>query len=139
MSVKKKRCGRCKKDLPVSEYYKSARKGLQSYCKACGLESVKQHQQSVGRSILNRARNYGLAKEEVVQFLAIPCCQACRRPFETEFQMKFDHCHTGGHFRGVLCHSCNQACQGTSLAAAERLRKCIDYLVRDEERMREKV
>jgi hypothetical protein len=38
-----------------------------------------------------------------------------------------DHCHTGGHVRGLLCHRCNTAL-GLFADDPERLRKAIGYL-----------
>jgi hypothetical protein len=66
--------------------------------------------------------------------LEIPVCQACGAEIPNSFAQKFDHCHTRGHLRGVVCCACNSACQGTSEAAIVRLQCCIAYLQRDLER-----
>lgn len=71
--------------------------------------------------------------------LLIPVCQACGAPLPDSYSQKFDHCHEGGHFRGVLCHPCNMACAGNSEDTIVRLHGCIGYLARDLERTSEQV
>lgn len=53
-------------------------------------------------------------------------CELCGDPGKTVF----DHCHTGGHFRGWLCHRCNVAL-GLARDNVEVLRRMIDYLERN--------
>ena len=38
-----------------------------------------------------------------------------------------DHCHKGGHVRGLLCHNCNRAL-GLFKDNTEVLKKAIEYL-----------
>jgi hypothetical protein len=134
-----KACSRCGLTKNTSEFHRRARSidGLQAWCKACSHKAVSEFQKREGKSIVHRAAKYGLTRPEVRCFLQIPVCQACGAELTDSYAMKFDHCHEAGHFRGVLCHPCNMACQGTSPAAVERLNKCIDYLVRDMERASE--
>lgn len=134
-----KRCSKCGLTKPVSEFHVRRRSidGLQSWCKVCACDAVKEFQRREGRSIVNRSMKYGLTRNEVRTILEIPVCQACGAAIEDSYAMKFDHCHEVGHFRGVLCHPCNMACQGRSEDAAKRLAKCIDYLIRDMERVGE--
>ena len=134
-----KRCSKCGETKPVSEFHVRRRSpdGLQSWCKACACGAVKDFHRREGRSIVHRSVKYGLTRDEVRSMLEIPVCQACGVGLPDSYDMKFDHCHEGGHFRGILCHPCNMACQGRSDEAAKRLAKCIDYLVRDMERVGE--
>lgn len=131
-----KRCTKCGETKPTSDFHKRRRSpdGLQCWCKACSCTAVKDFQNREGRSIVNRSVKYGLTRDEVRSMLEIPVCQACGCEFSDSYEMKFDHCHSVGHFRGVLCHPCNLACVGSSDEAAERLAKCIEYLNRDMER-----
>lgn len=96
--------------------------GLNSYCRDCF-------------SIRKRAKKYGLTFQEVVCFLQIPECQNphCRRPFDSESDMHFDHCHSVGRFRGVLCRDCNTAACGETDEALRKLRGLADYLMRGQE------
>lgn len=141
MDEARKRCSRCGEEKPLSEFYRRARSpdGLQSWCKACSLCAVKKFHQQEGRSVVHRSVKYGLTKEEVRLMLLIPVCQACGAPLPDSYSQKFDHCHEGGHFRGVLCHPCNMACAGNSEDTIVRLHGCIGYLARDLERTSEQV
>ncbi len=131
-----KTCSKCGLIKPVSEFYKRAKSldGLQCWCKSCSRESVDAYQAREEKSVLHRSAKYGLTKDEVRAVMAVPCCQACGAEFTDDYEQKFDHCHDGGHFRGVLCHPCNMACAGAATGTAARLAKCIDYLLRDDER-----
>ena len=56
-------------------------------------------------------------------------CAICGQP-ETDRRRKYlsiDHCHEGGHVRGLLCRACNQAL-GFMKDSPEQLRKAADYL-----------
>lgn len=134
-----KTCSKCGLTKTTGDFHRRARSpdGLQAWCKECTRGGVNAYQKRVGRSVINRSVKYGLTIDEVNAMLEIPICQACAAAFAEEFEMKFDHCHEVGHFRGVLCHSCNMACQGRSKEAIERLIACIDYLSRDMERVGE--
>ena len=131
-----KKCSRCLEDKDVSCFYKRAKSldGLQAWCKECSLVSVKKYQKKLGKSIVHRSVRYGLTPDEVAGLMNIPACQSCGAAFSGQFEMKFDHCHEGGHFRGILCHLCNMACAGASDDVVLRLQKCIAYCLRDKER-----
>lgn len=135
-----KRCSKCGETKPVSEFHRDRRNksGLQSQCRNCHKDSQKAYKRRVGHSVIRRSEKYGLTTYEIANsWQHIPVCQACGAELSDSFAMKFDHCHEVGHLRGVLCHPCNMACQGRSDEAAKRLAKCIDYLVRDMERVGE--
>lgn len=103
-------------------------------CRQCHAKYQASYRAKHGKSALNRAEKYGLPLPDVNKIMAVPVCQACRRDLPDSRSMKFDHCHKGGHFRGVLCHACNVACAGTSDEVVTRLRACVDYCLRDMER-----
>lgn len=131
-----KRCSKCERDLPRTEFYARAKSndGLQAWCKACSLQSVKKYQAKQGKSLVHRMTRYDLTEEEVRAFLLVPACQACGSAFASESDMRFDHCHQHGHVRGVLCHRCNITCIGDAEEAVIRMEVCRDYLLRDLER-----
>jgi hypothetical protein len=131
-----KRCSTCKKTLPDIEFYRCARRkdGLQNGCKACSLLAVKAYQTKNGRSRIARSVRYGLSLAEVDHYLSVPACQCCQRPFASEADMRIDHCHDGGHVRGVICNPCNMSCNGAAIEAISRARCCENYLLRDLER-----
>lgn len=134
-----KRCPACGVVKPLSDWTvcRRAKDGLQYQCKACRRDIRNQYRRRIGRGVLQRCEKYGLNRSDVITLLHIPACQACGAGFGSDFDMKFDHCHEAGHFRGVLCQACNMACSGASPDAAERLLKCIHYLNRDTERVGE--
>lgn len=130
MAIETKQCKQCEAVLPASEFYSHAytADSLSQICKECV-------------SIDRRAKKYGLTREEVLVFLSVPECQnpRCRMPFEHgpvgDKQMNFDHCHSMGHLRGVLCTRCNTAAAGRVYECIERLRGLVQYL-KDSEAMR---
>lgn len=132
----RKCCSRCREYLPLSSFYRSHRcsQGRQNYCKACSRQAVDAYQSRVGKSVVHRSVRYRLTPDEVRDLLQLPACQSCGELLPDSKSKKFDHCHTGGHFRGVICNACNMACQGTSEEAIVRLQCCIAYLQRDLER-----
>ena len=132
----RKLCPKCRQEVPLSCFNKNARSrdGLSYQCRQCHAAYQSWYREKHGKSALNRADKYGLPISDVNKIMAVPVCQACCRDLPDSHSMKFDHCHTGGHFRGVLCHACNVACAGTSEEVVTRLRACVDYCLRDMER-----
>jgi hypothetical protein len=118
-----KRCKDCGETFPLSAFYKNASKkdGAQTYCKTCNC-------------VRGRMSEYGLSRDEVLNFLAVPCCQSCGVKFEFDSDIMLDHCHDIGHVRGAICHACNMACRGGGATSIARLLGCADYLARDIER-----
>jgi hypothetical protein len=125
----KKRCGKCKKWLPVEEFYKLARAatGLASACKSCTLtvhQNAKYHvrykqRDPVGVAAEKRRRHiktmYGVTPEwyDAMMESQGGVCAICE---QRETVMRFgklkllsvDHDHTTGKPRGLLCQGCNQ-------------------------------
>ena len=132
----RKLCRKCGEEKLLSGFHRASRysDGRQQWCKSCSLAAVKAFQKREGRSIVHRSVKYGLTKADVRLMMQIPACQACGAAFTDSYSMKFDHCHDGGNFRGVLCHPCNMACAGAAARTIDRLLGCIDYLRRDLER-----
>ena len=57
-------------------------------------------------------------------------CDVCGGAPDKGKSLHFDHCHQHGHFRGWICRECNLVL-GHVHDDPERLRKLIDYLVRN--------
>jgi hypothetical protein len=90
----------------------------------------RQHERDVNR--MNRkALAYGLTKEQVVKEEAKTHCPICLAPFSQERRgpasQCFDHCHTSGHFRGVICFRCNTAL-GMFQDNSESMLRAVKYL-----------
>lgn len=107
---------------------------MSHHCIQCKLKINSDYRAKHGKSAIHRAAKYGLPLSDVKKIMAVPVCQACSRDLPDSHSMKFDHCHAGKHFRGILCSACNMACAGTSEDVVARLRACIDYCLRDMER-----
>lgn len=60
-------------------------------------------------------------------------CEVCGEPPANGKRLAFDHCHSGGHFRGWLCNGCNLAL-GHVRDNPEILRKLADYIEADRAR-----
>lgn len=110
-----KRCPHCGLTKPLTDFHKSSRYGVSSYCKAC-------------RLVVNRGRRplkYGLTDESLAELTEQQggMCKICKtRPAE-----RIDHCHEKGHVRGLLCNNCNV---GLGMFADDPtlLQAAIDYL-----------
>ena len=68
-----------------------------------------------------RAKRYGLTREQVETLLAVPCA-ICGNPSE-----HIDHCHTTGKVRAALCGFCNKGL-GQFKDNKELLLKAHNYL-----------
>lgn len=102
-----KYCSKCKTQKELSEfnYYKGSCDGRQPYCRPCAKAYHKQYK---------KARD--AAPPET------PCC-ICG----SEENLRMDHDHVTGRFRGWLCHRHNIAL-GMIGDSIEELLQAIDYL-----------
>jgi hypothetical protein len=81
---------------------------------------------------------YKITKERFLELLAEQGgkCAICGLPAK-QFKdgrsgWATDHCHGGGHFRGILCLQCNVGL-GNFKDDIYRLRAALEYLVRDQQ------
>lgn len=92
----KKKCSKCKRNLPIGEFYKSKELlcGLGTRCRRCSLG-------------YEWARKFGLSLEAADALLEAQSgtCRACK---STE-DLHLDHNHDTGEIRGFLCGNCNRA------------------------------
>jgi hypothetical protein len=107
---------------------KAASDGRQAYCKACvnarynavyskaqqekrlaDPEKMLMHQRAVRRRHL--MRRYGVTPEWYDAKLLEQSgrCDLCMEPITPDRWLAVDHCHVGGHPRGLLCNACNTA------------------------------
>jgi hypothetical protein len=75
-----------------------------------------------------RLKRYGLTKNQFDRQIKKQnnCCAACGDKFRDQKSICVDHCHVGGHFRGILCKACNTA-EG-ALRTPERAFKLAKYM-----------
>ena len=102
------KCGEAK--LPVAFYCdRSARDGLQSYCKACkGLRSRKAvPAPPIKLADLNYVRRHGITRSDKVA-LCVQAnwrCEKCERPLSSLRAAYVDK-NRDGQIRGILCRRC---------------------------------
>lgn len=92
-------CNRCDKEKAQEEFYTRECGQLRRSCKLC------LRKQKV-------MRVYNLTDDDYDNLYSDPHCHICG---EQEVQVVYgkvkelsvDHCHDGGHVRGLLCQSCN--------------------------------
>jgi hypothetical protein len=140
-----KRCAKCKKIKPFSDFLRAAKSSDGYYwsCKACNKDIRKlaeQRRSQRGRKYApNVLRNmhlkkYGLTVDSFNEMLRKQDgkCAICKtdKPGGRYKVFMVDHCHETGKVRGLLCHICN-----VRLAAAgdnlENVMRLVRYLQRD--------
>jgi hypothetical protein len=147
-SITEKACSRCKKVLPVSEFYPHRRMkhGLQSQCRVCAQQWARDHPEYIkekGRkwradnptysTDWQRRKNFGVSSEAVSDMLLEQngLCAGCGRKFGPGLREYVDHCHKTGKIRGLLCNGCNVSL-GRLRDDPETLRRLADYVTRKE-------
>lgn len=140
-------CTQCGETKPLSEFGKS-RDGkygpvLRPTCKVCNSErAMRWHVDNPGRMVSNRRKRlladlYGLTPEKYDAMLRAQggvcavCGKAPRRAHVRDMRLTVDHCHKGGHVRGLLCSRCNRAI-GLFGDDPVLMRKAISYLLRNQ-------
>lgn len=116
-----KACTKCGETKSKSDFHKESRirDGRKSHCKAC--------EAAAGRNARFK-RKYGITADDYDQMMADQGgnCWICKGPPGPR-GLVMDHCHKGGHVRGLLCNNCN-ALLGMANDDVERLRTAIRYL-----------
>lgn len=129
-----RRCINCNEISPESNYskFKKGRYGLAGRCKACINEQNRRyyHENKDPAKIREKSlaayhrqtpehkremqlkRNlykYGMSVDTWHQMLKDQQgrCEICSKPFDGPKDPSIDHCHVGGHVRGLLCGACN--------------------------------
>ena len=100
-----------------------------SYCTRREKEKRDRMRQKGEWSIYDRARHYGISKEQFLGFLEEQDnkCGACGIEFFALSDVNVDHDHSTGVVRGLLCQNCNRGL-GSFGDSVDRLRKAIVYL-----------
>lgn len=91
-----KQCAKCGVEKMSAEFavYRAANDGLGRYCRECD-------------SAVSRARRYGIPEDRVRVMAGRPRCEICNGEFPSTKHQHFDHRHSDGAVRGVLCSKCN--------------------------------
>ena len=111
-------CGRCQKNLLLSEFAKNKVKkdGLQERCKSCRSkhhQTVKHKRPKPTKEQKRKylINSYGLSIEQYQKFLQDQGneCAICNTNDWGRPSPNIDHCHKSGKVRGLLCNNCNRA------------------------------
>jgi len=143
-------CTKCDKvkDLTEEFWYKSklTKSGFRGACRKCTADTDKQWRaDNVKRcketSHAKRLKNsYGITPEEYsIAMATSTICEICGSEEvkgSASKKLNYDHCHTDGHFRGVLCRTCNQAIGQLGDTSASLL-KAYKYLKTSEDKIKE--
>jgi len=132
--MKTKVCSKCKKEKPLSEFYKdkATRDGLHSWCKVCKdtrqrkwfqkniekqRERLRPYHRRWRKEHKEKVRNwklkylFGIALEDYNQMLEEQngVCAICGKPERKKgCSLSVDHNHRTGQVRGLLCGDCNR-------------------------------
>lgn len=133
-----RKCNKCDKVKPVSEFYKDRPNGSKRYeCKDCHLEYYRNRWKDADPSYRDARKEssrkyilsqYGLTQEDYDTMLKGQgfVCAVCGTEPESG-NLAIDHCHKSGGVRGLLCKQCNAAI-GLLGDDVEGLRRALSYL-----------
>ena len=123
--LERKTCARCREAKPVAEFWKlkSARDGLQSYCKACSMAYEKNRYPGAvkpGYRARHLRKSYGITPGDYDAMLVEQGCvcaicgghpgsQPRTDTRRSAGVLRVDHDHDSGAVRGLLCDTCNRA------------------------------
>ena len=116
-------CKDCKKEFPLNEdnFYKNSyneklnKQYYSPYCKPCHyirsqnrMSKWDKKRKAHSKWKYNIKKYYGITVEEYDAMLEKQdgVCAICGSPPNGR-KLSVDHCHDGGHVRGLLCDSCN--------------------------------
>lgn len=135
-----KRCSKCSRDQPLSEFYTDKRTGgRRPICKACAALQTnlwrKQNRERAleiqrNSALRRRLRQRGLDPVAYDNLLKRSgnACEICGGgPCGAKSMLSVDHCHETNHTRGLLCDPCNLGL-GYFKHNPDLLRAAIDYL-----------
>ncbi len=115
--AKSKKCTICGITKPITQFHKCSRNPdrLRFRCKLCANKTDREYYASSQKRRFSRftlclMRRHGVTSEQYSATLKLQngVCAICRglNPNKNR-RLAFDHCHTTGQFRGLLCGKCN--------------------------------
>lgn len=114
--MKTKHCTKCKKQKPLSEFYKDKRfkVGRQSHCKSCKTKYQKEYRDAAHNRNTVLKKKYGITFEEYdkINKKQKGLCAICGLPEKSrnrygKKRLAVDHNHQTNKVRGLLCRNCN--------------------------------
>lgn len=104
-------CFKCKKLKAFQEFWKHGKRKLQSRCKVCIREDMRDYRKNFPEQHAANCRKsrYGISRKdyEILMKQQKDVCAICKRKDRHKKFLSVDHCHKTGKIRGLLCSSCN--------------------------------
>ena len=124
-----KKCSRCQQVLPISDFNKNLRKGVNygcSKCRKCHAEYQKERHCPRSRRDEHLKYAYGITQADYDEMLHKQdySCAICD---DQDVDLVVDHDHKTGKVRGLLCHHCNTGI-GKLQDSVDVLSNAINYL-----------
>lgn len=122
-----KTCATCKKEYPLSEFYKDKTKkdGLTIRCKECSRLNKRKN----GRKAdLKKRYNLSTEEYEYISFKQGHVCAICNEQSQNGKKLCVDHDHKTNAIRGLLCNNCNTSL-GLLKDDPELVIRAYNYLV----------
>ena len=132
-----KKCTKCGKQKPLSEFYKDAIRidGLRGPCKVCDINKSRAYREQFPEKAKKQIRSsklkikYGINLDqfEAMKSLQNNKCSICEVEFTDPKYTCVDHNHTTGKVRAILCGHCNTML-GLAKESTDILKSAILYL-----------
>lgn len=108
----KKTCTSCHEQMPASNFARQGKR-RRSKCMPCQRAYNRTYRASLTaeeRKFQSIKYNYGVTREQYIDILLEQDfrCPICTKPLDFA-KLQTDHCHEGGHLRGILDVKCNTA------------------------------
>jgi len=130
--IKAKVCRICKQEQSVSEFANRERNRLDSRCRTCERERLKDYRSRNKQKI--RGKNFqdrygiGLEDYEELKTRQHGKCGICKAEGRVLY---VDHCHSTNVIRGLLCNGCNTGI-GMLQDSIKVLKRAVKYLEKHE-------
>jgi hypothetical protein len=130
-----KKCTKCEKTKPYSQFHKREGGRLRSHCKECMNNQSREYQmrpdQREKRAEIwrksSRYLKYGLTEDTFIEMFDAQDAQCAICKISIDHGCCVDHCHDTGKVRGLLCRQCNSGI-GMLKDDPALLREAIWYL-----------
>lgn len=146
-----RKCKKCPNTYPLTEKFWYVRKETGTItthtCKQCVKDAASNNRKkakSKDKDAYNKAQwarrvqnKYGITLDEYTKIMNnSKSCTICDKTPSGKFSDKlvYDHCHTTGKFRGVLCNKCNIGIGALGDTSSD-LKKALEYLLQAEEKI----
>ena len=110
MKIRMKRCSKCHKLLPVTQFWvdRSKKDGHYNQCIGCAKRYYQQNKRRINQKTFIKTHGVGLAYKNFLLASQGFRCAICGKELDVNSsEACLDHDHETGEIRGVLCRQCN--------------------------------